>query len=167
MEKDTIAINTELWEQLQSDPTYKKQLNKIMKTELNELNPEFLGFVQFYYYLSLILPKNRTIYDLGCANAPQSYYFKDYKQYIGVDLLTNTNCRIRTPNSTHYKTSIDEYIKKHKIEECHFAFCCYVPPWRNDNEKLVREHFKHIFVYYPMNTLETHININNKITVGA
>jgi len=32
-----------------------------------------------------------------------------------------------------------------------FAICALVPPWHDDNEKLVRNAFEHLFVYYPHN----------------
>lgn len=39
-------------------------------------------------------------------------------------------------------------LKKYFGDDGMFAICNYVPPWSHDNEKLVRENFKHCFVFY-------------------
>lgn len=46
------------------------------------------------------------------------------------------------------KHFVDENLSSFKIDEL-FAICSYVPPWHNDNQAIVRENFKHLFVYYP------------------
>lgn len=143
------TLTTKLWNTLNTNPTYKHQLKHILQTKLCDISPEFLGFINAYYHLSQIIPKNRTIYDLGCAYAPQAIYFTNHTAYIGIDILTKTHNRITTPNSKHYKMTIKQYLTKHPIIDNHFAILNYIPPWYNNNEQLTKQHFKHLYIYYP------------------
>ena len=117
--------------------------------------PEFMGFTRVYKSLLDIVPKHFTIIDLGCCYAAQCYYFKDYKQYIGVDVEDEE--RFATENTTHYEMSIQKFIKEvlpklHlNLKEC-FAICSYVP---DDNAtELARHTFPNILVYYPCGSLK-------------
>ena len=111
---------------------------------------DFMGFTKVYKSLLPIIPKHFTIIDLGCCYAPQSYYFKDYKTYIGVDTLEEE--RFGTENTIHYRMSIQEFIKMElpmlglDLKQC-FAICSYVPD--DEATKLAREKFPNILVYYP------------------
>lgn len=111
---------------------------------------DFMGFTKVYKSLLPIIPKHFTIIDLGCCYAPQSYYFKDYKTYIGVDTLEEE--RFKTENTIHYRMSIQEFIKMElpmlglDLKQC-FAICSYVPD--DEATKLARETFPNILVYYP------------------
>ena len=110
---------------------------------------EFIGFTDIYYHLSQIIPKSRIIVDLGCAYAPQAFYFQEHKKYIGVDI---SDCpKLKTNNSEYHKMKIEDWIKnelpKYDQEEL-FGIINYVPPWGGDNMKAVRESFKHCFSFY-------------------
>lgn len=111
---------------------------------------DFMGFTRVYRNLLNIVPKHFTIIDLGCCYAPQSYYFKDYKTYIGVDTLEEE--RFGTENTIHYRMSIQEFIGMElpmlglDLKQC-FAICSYVPD--DEATKLAREKFPNILVYYP------------------
>ena len=115
-----------------------------------DIDGDFLGFTEIYSRLAEIVPKGRIIVDLGCAYAPQAVYFTEHKKYIGVDI---SDCpKVNTNNSEYHKMTIKEFVEKElpKIkDENLFAICSYVPPWHDDNEKLVRENFRYCFVYYP------------------
>ena len=110
---------------------------------------EFLGFTNTYYHLSKIIPKARIVIDLGCAYGTQAHYFRNHKKYIGVDI---SDCaKLKTANSEYCKMDIKEWIAKelpkYDQEEI-FGIVNYVPPWGNDNMKLVRDSFKHCFSFY-------------------
>ena len=117
--------------------------------------PSFMGFTRVYKSLLNIVPKHYTIIDLGCCYAPQCYYFKDYKAYIGVDVEDEE--RFATENTTHYEMSIQKFIKEvlpelHlNLKEC-FAICSYVPD--DKATELARRTFPNILVYYPSGTWE-------------
>ena len=132
------------------DPTFWKRCSKYKMCDIDE---EFMGFTEVYEHLSKIIPKKRIIVDLGCAYAPQAVYFRNHKKYIGIDLDSFETPRVNTPNSEHYKMTIREWIEKELPkynQDDLFAICSYVPPWHDDNEKLVRDNFRHCFVYYPV-----------------
>lgn len=117
-----------------------------------EIDGEFMGFTDIYEHLSKIIPKHRIIVDLGCAYAAQAVYFLEHKKYIGVDLPSFDTPRPITPNAQYDIMTIREWIEKElpKYDKDElFAICSYVPPWHDDNERLVRENFRHVFVYYP------------------
>jgi len=130
-----------------ADNTFWDRCNK---NPMCDIDGEFLGFTEIYKNLAEIIPKERIIIDLGCAYAPQAVYFTEHKKYIGVDV---SDCpKVKTNNSEYYIMKIQDFIEKElpKIkDENLFAICSYVPPWHGDNEKLVRENFRHCFIYYP------------------
>lgn len=138
-------INSELFKMLPED-----QKKRVFKSDMCDIDGEFLGFVDFYYHLSRIIPKEWAVVDLGCAYAPQCFYFEGHRKYIGVDLLVKEH--FYGVNSVFYEMSIEQFLREHLFEydlDSTFAICSYVPPWGADNAKLVRESFKNCFVYYP------------------
>lgn len=134
------------------DPTFWPKTHKM---PMCDIDGDFMGFTDVYEHLAAIIPKSRIIVDLGCAYAPQAVFFQDHKGYIGVDLAEFDSPKVQTKNSTYYLMTIREWIEKelpnYDKDEL-FAICSYVPPWYDDNEKLVRENFRHCFVYYPVSS---------------
>ena len=141
-------VSVRLYRSLKADPFYSPQIDRVMREDM-EFCPEFLGFVSYYYFLSKVIPRDRVVYDMGCCNACQAYYFRNHHAYVGVDLLVKVEDRIAPPNATHYQMPISKFLETAQIDPVHFAICNYVPPWHDDNELLVRTKFKHMFVYYP------------------
>lgn len=138
--------NTRLLAKLPGD-----QLGRIMNQFCGDIAPEFLGFVGIYERLAEIIPTHWTVVDLGCAYAPQAFFFKEHKAYIGVN-LGPVEDRFAAPNTTHYAMPIEEFCKEHLgclDQQTTFAICSYVPPWHADNMKIARESFKNVFTYYP------------------
>jgi hypothetical protein len=135
-----------LWSNLPKD-----QIEAVMATDAAcEIGPDFLGFVDIYRNLAEIIPTHYTVVDLGCAYAPQSWYFRAHKKYIGVDLCVTE--RFAQGNSEHFKGTIRQFINDGLPLldlDTSFGICSYVPPWHDDNAALVRAAFRHCFVYYP------------------
>ena len=128
----------------------KDQIKEVFSQKHCDIDLEFVGFIEVYKALSQIIPVDFTVVDLGCAYNPQCYYFKDHYKYIAVDL--GNLKRFKMNNCKIYEMSIDNFIHNHISEldlSKTFAICSYVPPWRLDNMKLVREHFKNVFTFYP------------------
>lgn len=143
-------ICDDLWGNIQSDNNLLAQANRIFNAPDSDLDRSFLGFVGVYYYLSKIIPKGRCIYDLGCCNAFQSWFFKDHKKYVGVDAFTEDELFFKMPNSEFHHTTTKEFLDGLEPENPHFAICNYVPPWcGHDSNELVRAKFDYVFVYYP------------------
>ena len=115
-----------------------------------EMDYTFLAFEEIYKSILNFVPKGKTIIDLGCAYAPQAYYFTEYRGYIGVDIQI-PDVHFITPNMKLYNMSIQEFCKKVTKEkwslEKFFAICSYVPD--ADARKCVRDTFPNCLVYYP------------------
>lgn len=146
MEKDFDEINGQLWEMLP-----ETQIKHVFDNShaSADIGPEFLGFVDIYYYLSKAIPQHFTVIDLGCAYAPQAFFFQDHAAYIGVDMEEGP--RFKGTNTTHVVSRIEDFIRNDAptIARPRFAICSYVPPWGGDNGRTVREYFENIFVFYP------------------
>lgn len=116
-----------------------------------ELNKEFLGFVDIYYYLSKIIPVHFTVIDFGCAYNAQCFFFNKHKQYIAIDY--GFEKVFQSENSTFYNMTTKEYIDTHLHSlniNTTFAICSYVPNWHHqDSIALVKENFRNIYTFYP------------------
>lgn len=131
----------------------KEEINRVF-SESDTIGAEcdftFLGFEEVYKSVLNFVPKSRIIVDLGCAYAPQAYYFTDYRKYIGVD-NGGIDVHFQTENMEYYHESIQTFISKLaerdiNVNDC-FAICSYVP---DDNaSRLVRQTFPNLLVYYP------------------
>ena len=133
----------------------KEEIDKIFMTSETvgaECDYTFLGFEEVYKAVTLFVPKNKVIIDLGCAYAFQSWYFQNYRKYIGVDNGLNINDVFMTKNSEFYFTSIQKFIEEifgtlnYNKEEV-FAICSYVPD--KEARDMVREFFPYCLVYFP------------------
>lgn len=128
----------------------KEQCDAVFNQPMCDIEPVFLGFTKIYKNLSQIIPKNFTVIDLGCAYNPQCFYFTEHKRYIAVDSWKNQV--FKSENCEVYFMTIKQFIQRHlkdyDLNET-FAICSYVPPWGDDNMKLVRDNFINVFTYYP------------------
>lgn len=122
------------------------------KTCSAECDFQFLGFEKVYKAAMSFVPKEKVIIDLGCGYAFQSWYFRNYKKYIGVDCGLMDEVTLQTENAEFYFISIQEFItaispKLGYRKEDVFAICSYVPD--EDARKLVKEFFPYCLVCYP------------------
>lgn len=129
------------------------QLERVFRYEMCDIDFEFMGFTEQYKVLATIIPKNRIIFDFGCAYAPQCYYFKEHRRYIGVDKWEDFP-RFHMNNTIHYTMSIQQFIRDELpiIARAYdmrntFAICNYVPD--DEATALVRATFPNTFVFYP------------------
>jgi hypothetical protein len=126
----------------------KEQLDTVLNQDYCELDNVFLGFVEIYEHLSQIIPTHFEVIDLGCYLAPQGYYFRNHKKYVGVDVTELK--RFEFGNTEHHVKTIQDFIRCdlriYELEKT-FAICSYVP---DENAKsLIRKTFKNLFIYYP------------------
>ena len=135
---------------LAADPGLRAQAEAIYESGFGDIDPSFPGFVGQYYLLSKLIPKDRVVYDMGCSYGLQAWFFRDHCKYIGVDLPNDAVRRLRMPNAEYHEMSIGDFLATATIDPKHFAICNYVPPWEDDNERLVAEAFRHMFIFYPM-----------------
>ena len=117
-----------------------------------ECDISFLGFEEVYKAVTMFVPKRKAIIDCGCAYAFQSWYFRNYRKYIGVDNGVFKNDVLETENSQFYFMSIQSFVKNvfptlGYILDDVFAVCSYVPD--DEAREMVRNFFPHCLVYYP------------------
>ncbi len=140
--------NQILWDGLMADADYKTQTLKILHDPEGDIEPGFLGFVEAYYYLSMLIPTDRIIYDLGCATGIQAWFFRNHEKYIGIDSHAHYTYQLHTPVSEYHQMTIANYVQTHVIDVVHFAICNYVPNHRRW-EHIISKSFTDIFVFYP------------------
>jgi len=122
---------------------YPEMFNDVLRQEECDIDLDFLGFVDTYYYLSKIIPKHWTVADFGCAYNPQAYFFRKHKAFIGVNL--GIKKRFKFDNTILFNGTIADYLRQKPIKECVFAICNNVP---SNETKMVREYYPNCFVYY-------------------
>jgi hypothetical protein len=146
--KDPKILSTKLYHAWKEyDPVLTEAV--FLQSEC-QIDPEFMGFVEIYHHLSQIIPMHWTILDLGCAYAPQCWYFKDHKKYIGVDMSVKK--RFTLPNCEQYLSSIRDWFKDLKPPNLNldmtFGIMSYVPA--TDYEYFTAKMgLENLFVYYP------------------
>ena len=122
----------------------KEELTRVLNQNEVDIDPEFLWFIHIYKNLSEIIPKHFTVIDLGCAYAPQTYYFSEHKEYIGVDVFPGE--RFSGHNTDHYIMGIEKFCKWHDFDPKEtFAICSYV----GKASEYVRGYFENVFTFYP------------------
>lgn len=102
----------ELWDMI---PPEERELK--MSYGNVELSADFMCFEEPYKAVAEFLPRNYTVIDLGCNQAAQCYYFKDYEQYIGVDGFDKNYdvgwvppLRFMCPNTEHYVEDVENFL---------------------------------------------------------
>lgn len=129
----------------------KELIDKMFENADIDVDYTFLCFEEVYKAVTEFVPKDTIIIDFGCAYAFQSWYFKDYKKYIGVEIQGNENSVLKLDNSEFYFMSIQEFISEFdKLgydKEKVFAVCSYVTD--KQARQTVRENFPNCLVYYP------------------
>lgn len=126
------------------------QLDAVFGQDICDIDYEFIGFVGIYDSLSKIIPKHFTVIDFGCSYNAQCFFFDKHKKYIAVDI--SKVVKFKSKNCEIFEMPISEFIERHSGEldkSKTFAICSYVPPWHDDNIKLVRENFTNVFTFYP------------------
>lgn len=147
-------INSELLSMIPKDQwhdVYEKN-----KYAAAEIDGSFVGFVDTYYYLSLLIPKDWTVIDIGCAYNAQCYFFKEHSRIISVQpndgmieyFFKTDNCEIYRNDA---KSFISDVLPTLGLDfEKTFAICNYVPDWYKQSAmEIVRENFKNLYCFYP------------------
>jgi len=143
-EQNQLSIHNLLFELIDKDfPTQNK---KVMESEGCEMDYGFMGFVDQYYHLSKIIPKEYKILDLGSYASAQGYFFRNHKEYIGVDDYEGV--RYEFENTKNIIADIKNIVKDWTDTKKIFVICNYVPI-NLEVSKLMRVKFANIFNFYP------------------
>lgn len=142
----------ELWRLIPTD-----EMRRVSDCGYCDLSCDFLGFIDTYWHISRMLDDRYTIIDFGCAFAPQSYFFRNFRRYIGVDLMCDTFFRQNEEdgNCVFYPhTDIQRWIEEVfptlglDVTKC-FAIVNYVPDMHGRCAKSAKEVFPNIYTFYP------------------
>lgn len=122
-----------------------------------------------YYHISRMLDKDEIIIDIGCGYNAQSYFFKDFKRYIGVNPEPVDGRfkfdQFQAPGTEFYGMSGQEFIKNVfptlgiNPDEV-FCMCAWVP--NDEVKRMVAETFPHHYIYYPHRYHATIISIKKQ-----
>ena len=145
----------------------KSEMNRVFRESYSaavEIGPDFMCFEEPYQAAVRVADKDSIILDLGCAYAPQAYYFSKCKHYIGVDLPMmlpenpfnypniKPETRFHPDNARFYIMAIQQFIQtvlpKLKLDINHvIAVCSAVPDVQA--RQLVIDTFPVHYVSYP------------------
>lgn len=145
----------------------KSEMNRVFRESYSaaaEIGPDFMCFEEPYQAAVRVADKDSIILDLGCAYAPQAYYFSKCKHYIGVDLpmvrpehpLNYPNIKPETrfhpDNARFYIMTIQQFIQtvlpELKLDMNHvIAVCSAVPD--TQARQFVIDTFPIHYVSYP------------------
>ncbi len=139
--KECDKAEAMLWEAYKADTELYAKVQAVIASDPD---CEFLGFMGAYYHLSLIIPKDRTVYDLGCYHGFQSWFFREHHKYIGVDAWKMEFLELE--NTQYIQSTIELFLKEAVIDKTHFAICNYVG---GTGAQAVREKFTDLYVFYP------------------
>ena len=129
----------------------KEEKDRVFRQECCGIDNSFIGFLEPYYYLSKIIPKNYTVFDFGAAYNPQCYFFTKHKKYIaispmeidGKEMFKAPNCEIYRYTTGYF---LNHYYKK---EGKQFAIVNNVPNWyKEDSMNLAKTFFINCYTFY-------------------
>lgn len=60
----------------------KEEKDRVFKQEYCAIGTDFIGFMETYYYLSKIIPKEYTVYDLVVPIIHNAIYFKTMQNLL-------------------------------------------------------------------------------------
>jgi len=135
----------------------KDQIDLVFRGNASmEIYPEFMGFVNIYFYLSKTIPKDWTIIDIGCGYNAQSFLFKDHPKVIAINPFNSdgVDTMFLSPNCEIFKVSGEKFIENElpKLNlnlDKTFAILNYVPEWYGGVNEIVRNTFPNLYVFYP------------------
>ena len=137
----------------------KDELNRKLRSDYCEIDVTMLCFEENYIPIANNVPKEFTIVDCGCYMAAQSYLFKDFSRYIGVDSYDKSGSlswyippeRFTSENTTHLSLSIKDFLKSDNFKaldlDTTYFICSAVPAFEETSELF--DNTKNCAVFYP------------------
>lgn len=145
----------------------KSEMDRVFRESYSaaaEIGPDFMCFEEPYQAAVRVADKDSIILDLGCAYAPQAYYFSKCKHYIGVDLPLmlpenpfdypniKPETRFHPDNARFYIMTIQQFIQtvlpKLKLDINHVIAVCSAIPDTQARE-MVAKTFPVHYISYP------------------
>ena len=135
----------------------REDKKRVFSQPMCDISCEFLGFLEPYWCLSKIIPKDWVVFDFGSSYNSQCYFFDKHKAYHAIEPIdTNGQCTelFYTDNTIIHRCTTGEFLKFKfpqmdiDINKC-FAIVNNVPNWyREDSMKLVHEYFRNCYTFY-------------------
>lgn len=129
----------------------KEEKDRVFRQECCGIDNSFIGFLEPYYYLSKIIPKDYTIFDFGAAYNPQCYFFTEHKKYIAISPIEIDGKEMfKAPNCDIYRCTTGDFLNKYYMGGGKmFAIVNNVPNWHNeDTIELVKKEFRNCYTFY-------------------
>lgn len=131
------------------------EVRRLFSYDECEVDTEFLGFLENYKDIPEKLPHDFTVIDIGCYMAFQADYFKEYKNYIGVEPDVPNEYRLKQHNAEYYEQTAQQFVKETLPKlidngldlQKTFAVCSAVPD--KEARKLVCSTFPYHRTAYP------------------
>ena len=130
----------------------EKKFPEQYKKVFNSPKYEFSCFVDQYYGLSLAIPKEYIVLDLGCYAAAQAYFFQSHRKYIGVDWYEGERFKFKNGINLQkdIKEVIDKWGDKPFFTKNAFVICNYTSNFLGkEYEEKMKIKFCNIFNFYP------------------
>jgi hypothetical protein len=145
-------INSKLWKIIpseQKDMVFHQNPNAIW-----EIGREFLGFVDTYYHLSQVIPRDYTIFDFGAGYNAQSWFFTEFAKTYAIEPFNYQGegaPLFRAPNCEVFRGTTAEFLASHELPAKSFAIVNFVPNWHGeDSIDLIHKHFRNCYTFYPV-----------------
>lgn len=134
-----------------------KEKLRVLSQPMCDIDYDFMGFLEPYWCLSNLIPKDWVVFDFGCSYNAQCYFFDKHKEYHAIEPLeTDGQCTelFHTENTIIHRCTTGHFLKNLfptlnvDINKC-FAIVNNVPNWYGeDSMKLVRDTFKNCYTFY-------------------
>lgn len=135
----------------------QEERKRVLLQPMCEIGGDFMGFLEPYWCLSKLIPKDWTIFDFGCCYNAQCYFFDNHKAYHAIEPIDpHGQCTelFHTENTIIHRCTTGEFLKNVfptlnvDINKC-FAIVNNVPNWyKEDSMKLVHEVFRNCYTFY-------------------
>jgi hypothetical protein len=144
------ALSIKLFEEIEKN--FPNQCDKVFNSPYCEIEPSFMGFVDQYYGLSLAIPKEYIVLDLGSYVSAQGYFFQNHRKYIGIDCYDGE--RFKFKNGINLKKNIEEVVDKWGNKPVFtknvFVICNYASSLLSEKyQQKMKNGFCNIFNFYP------------------
>lgn len=117
----------------------------IIRAYAGDIDNTFVGFLGIYMALSRIIPRDRVVYDVGCAYGFGAFFFQKHRRYVGICPSVPLTHRFPVGNGDHFLGTLADWSALYRPDPLHFAIHSYVP----GACKEVRSVFDDLFTYYP------------------
>lgn len=136
---------------------HRDDKKRVFSQPMCDIDCEFMGFLEPYWCLSNLIPKDWVVFDFGCSYNAQCYFFDKHKEYHAIEPIdANGQCTelFSTENTIIHRCTTGHFFKNIfptlnvDINKC-FAIVNNVPKWYGeDSMKLVKDIFKNCYTFY-------------------